>query len=521
MSIKKISVENFRIFKEKTEFLLRPFTVLTGPNNSGKSSFTKLLLLLKEGTTILNFEKGIHNLEEYIKVLNWHNNSSELKLGFSNGSYDFELSYNEEAILERLKCCDKNELVFDFYFKKGEDFYDNQNFIGESKSYTHDTLQRFTLNFNYFLSQFSDLPKGQFINFFDVKIDDEVVTDNFIDDIFEFQDTIFNDEVYHFINLDYNEKTEDFYKMLNRVYDLLYHKIKGLKNKLIKVTGNKNIKVVYSELGKQLLLNQDHFDDFSQKYNNYNYFENLFSSLVRSSKLDNQLRELHYISANRSNQKRVLSNKSDNDIDEIIMEFTKRKYINKNFIDNCLKILNIEGELVVERFENLISAVYIKTNERKLSLSDLGFGLSQVIPIILKAHNLSQDKKSVSKTLMNSKTLILEEPEANLHPNLQSKLAEVLVYVRETFNIHFIIETHSEYFIRKLQYLTAKGNLKEKDSVIYYFNDDKYVSKTEPKVKEIFINKDGGLTDSFGPGFFDESTKLQFDLIKLNKQQLN
>jgi len=121
----------------------------------------------------------------------------------------------------------------------------------------------------------------------------------------------------------------------------------------------------------------------------------------------------------------------------------------------------------------------------------------------------------------NSKTLILEEPESNLHPNLQSKLAELLSYIHVKFNVFFIIETHSEYFIRKLQYLTAKNELKIKDSVIYYFNDDKYVSKTEPKVKEIFINEDGGLTDSIGPGFFDEATKLQFDLIRLQKQQMN
>lgn len=521
MSIKKISIKNFRVFKEKTTFQLRPFTILTGPNNSGKSSFTKLLLLLKEGSTILNFEKGFHNLEEYKKVLNWHDNSSELKLGFSNGNYNFELSYNEEAVLEKLKCYDKNKLVFDFYFKKGKDFYDPQNWIGESLSNNPETLQRFTLNFNYFFRELFDFPENIYKCLFDVKINDEIVTDDFTDEISEFQNTIFNDKVYHLINLDYYDKKEDFYRMLNRIYDLLYSQIEVLKRKLVKVTGNKNIEVVYSQIGKLLLVNQDHFDNYMQKYNNYNYLENKFSSIVRSSKLDNQLRELHYISANRSNQKRVLSNKSDNDIDEIIMEFAKRKNINKNFIDNCLNILNIEGELIVERFENLISSVYIKTNERKLSLSDLGFGLSQVIPIILKVHNLSPDKESVSKTFMNSITLILEEPEANLHPNLQSKLAEVLVYAREFFNIKFIIETHSEYFIRKLQYLTAKGNLEEEDSVIYYFNDDKYVSKTEPKVKEIFINKEGGLTDSFGPGFFDEATKLQFDLIRLQKQQMN
>jgi predicted ATPase len=170
------------------------------------------------------------------------------------------------------------------------------------------------------------------------------------------------------------------------------------------------------------------------------------------------------------------------------------------------------------------------SNNKKLALADLGFGYSQIIPIILKIHNFLPDaKNSVLKSSryknhlkqVDFGFLILEEPEANLHPNLQSKLAELLIYIETVINIKFIIETHSEYFIRKLQYLTAKKELKTENSVIYYFNDDKYVNASEPKVKEIFINEDGGLTDSFGPGFYDEATKLQFDLIKLNKQQLN
>jgi AAA15 family ATPase/GTPase len=47
--INKIGIENFRVFKDYTEFELRPLTLLTGPNNAGKSSLTKLLLLSKNG----------------------------------------------------------------------------------------------------------------------------------------------------------------------------------------------------------------------------------------------------------------------------------------------------------------------------------------------------------------------------------------------------------------------------------------------------------------------------------------
>ena len=72
-----------------------------------------------------------------------------------------------------------------------------------------------------------------------------------------------------------------------------------------------------------------------------------------------------------------------------------------------------------------------------------------------------------------------------------------------------------------MQFLTAKDQLPTSDSIIYYFNADKFVTSKEPKVKKIEITETGNLTDSFGPGFFDEVTQLQFDLMKVNMEQRN
>lgn len=69
--IKKIGIKNFRVFKDYAEFEIRPITILTGPNNSGKSSFTKLLLLLKNGIEELDFFEGEHNLISYWDNLSW------------------------------------------------------------------------------------------------------------------------------------------------------------------------------------------------------------------------------------------------------------------------------------------------------------------------------------------------------------------------------------------------------------------------------------------------------------------
>ena len=116
-------------------------------------------------------------------------------------------------------------------------------------------------------------------------------------------------------------------------------------------------------------------------------------------------------------------------------------------------------------------------------------------------------------------TLILEEPEANLHPDFQSKLADVIVEAGKLFNIQFIIETHSEYFIRKLQYLTAKKELLPEHSVIYYFTNPNDLEEGERQVRELKIREDGILDGEFGSGFYDEATRLTVELLKL--QNLN
>ena len=112
-------------------------------------------------------------------------------------------------------------------------------------------------------------------------------------------------------------------------------------------------------------------------------------------------------------------------------------------------------------------------------------------------------------------TISIEEPEIHLHPKFQSILADMLVEACQKYNIHFIVETHSEYLIRKLQLLVA-GHIEgigiDRSMVsIYYINSED--DKSKQKVKRIEICSDGYLDDSFGEGFYDEATRLSRQLM--------
>ena len=110
--------------------------------------------------------------------------------------------------------------------------------------------------------------------------------------------------------------------------------------------------------------------------------------------------------------------------------------------------------------------------------------------------------------------MIIEEPENSLHPNFQSKLADLFVDAYEEFKVKFILETHSEYFIRKLQILTKKGAIFPKNTVIYYENS---LPNTNMKIA---IDNNGNLLGEFGEGFIDESDDLALKLLKLKHKKV-
>jgi predicted ATP-dependent endonuclease of OLD family len=143
----------------------------------------------------------------------------------------------------------------------------------------------------------------------------------------------------------------------------------------------------------------------------------------------------------------------------------------------------------------------------RIPLADKGMGSIQAMLLILRLATIIQ-KKQNDKRLY---TLIIEEPELNLHPALQSKLAELFHDVNKHFQIKFLIETHSEYLIRKTQLIVkiqeyeVSPNLNP-FSVIYF---DKGFEQWNMNYRA-----DGVFVNDFGSGFFDVSSQQAIRLIK-------
>lgn len=140
----------------------------------------------------------------------------------------------------------------------------------------------------------------------------------------------------------------------------------------------------------------------------------------------------------------------------------------------------------------------------ELSKKNVGFGLSYVLPIIVAI--LSAEKGSL---------LLIENPEAHIHPYGISKLAELICIAAEA-GIQIIIESHSDHIINGIlvqskRFETSKGEkgINKENLKIYYFDRDDIEHKTI--TTQIKVN-DGGRTENRVVGFFDQIGK---DLRKI------
>lgn len=134
--------------------------------------------------------------------------------------------------------------------------------------------------------------------------------------------------------------------------------------------------------------------------------------------------------------------------------------------------------------------------------TNTGFGISYSLPII------------VSCLIANKDTfLIIENPEAHLHPSAQSKMGYFLGVMANS-GIKLIVETHSDHIINGIQIAVAEKKIDNELITINFFSHQE--NSTQPEVLPIKLKKNGELTD-WPKDFFDQTQLDYSHLIRLRK----
>lgn len=262
--------------------------------------------------------------------------------------------------------------------------------------------------------------------------------------------------------------------------------------------------------------------------------------------------DLRYVGSNRIEIKRLYSFENQDNFGRTVSEYFEALRLKKNktfklsikdkhtpgdFINKWIQCFGIGQRFSIESISDGIGLVLkIYQDEADTEgriLADFGYGISQLVSILLEIETAILKVRQVpyskvvdyEKPAINLSNLFhvegqrfipiciaIEEPEIHLHPRYQSLLADMFVDAYFNYGIHFIVETHSEYLIRKLQNHVGKGTIKPSALSILYVEDG---NESDKRVREIGIAEDGRLTSKFGPGFFDEADSLAMNLLKI------
>lgn len=204
------------------------------------------------------------------------------------------------------------------------------------------------------------------------------------------------------------------------------------------------------------------------------------------------------ISSVRGIQKRIYEiNKDEYSLEEAELLLLNQQLKNNkkalSFIHRWLKAFEIGDSIKTEVDEGSFSRLIISKNSHDFNIADLGLGITQFIPILI---HIAEQIGSKDKQL-----LAIEEPEAHLHPKYQSRLADMFAEAT-LLGVRLVIETHSEYFIRRLQILIASKKVDLDAVKLYYFNNLSTVI-----FNEIPVTSDGDVILDYGnywDGFFNQ-----------------
>ena len=517
--MKRIGFKNFRRFANFPVMELAPITIFVGENNSGKSTVVKGILALSDFFTRwradydLLIERNTDDEKKRKRIIK--EKLADQKFYF-NTSYLTHIGTFKRALYNKAE-----DNTISFHTSLGSmDIEINVKGDKDDEQAVSGTISTISVRYNDFGIQldfdlFNDVAK---IAFYPHRIDETTPG---------------------ILTSRYQKKIDDYFKSFDKpvefetcLSDSFGYYTVGLIPNLVDSVESAINATIYSKKEQPVF------------YEKYSPIENLPAETVNflkmyiekvplmigmagkrnafafpGSRIYYNLFDIEYLYAHAVTQTVIYSAKDTNDyLSRTIHEYASlpSQEYKHEFITKWMKKFGIGMDFKISSVGGEAHIVYIINNDGKsVNLADKGMGSIQLM-VLLFSLAISLPQNTVgTRTLSYERIIIIEEPEQNLHPMLQSLLADLLFELNSEFGYRFIIETHSEYLIRKTQvivkekYKGKKQSFKNNPFKVYYFN----ASDSEKPYYEIVYQRDGSFENDFGKGFFDEASNLAFEIL--------
>lgn len=410
-----ICLKNFGILKN-ANIDIAPLTVFTGANSSGKSFVAKL----------------IHSFSS----INEDDFHRDIDLSFSNTSKYFDEDH--EKLFSQLS--------------------------QEISQYFKNNINKNPKTFKIPIGIFNDLLEDGILKYFSIIFEEKIIEE-------------FGENLDNLINF-----KEDFFKITLNNCDFLKEKGKSLdfNPKSIDLVNTMYV----SQDNEKILIELENDDEFinltvkSTSYNNFSDFDSIFpiaySSIAHSILEDILLEESYYIPAERSEiviDKKMLSRRVKNESD-----------ISKTQSEVLYNLINIDSDNkgyfydLGREFDKEFSGILVDVvekgfiNDITYSEVDSGNSISSKI-LSTSIHEMTLFSLYLKYVLKKGDFLIIEEPEAHLHPKNQRILVKYFI-LAINMGLNIIMTTHSDYIIEQLNNYIRLGNVKDE-----FYNDYNNYSK--------------------------------------------
>lgn len=492
--LKSIELENYKCFKDKTIVDIAPLTVLCGVNSSGKSSILKSLLMMKQTADSKFQDFSLAFSGDWVDCGNF---DSVLYNGSDRNNNTFSITNEFQIRNHKLSAIGRYVKKEDAkFFNELRRMYDSIG--GEIKSFIFKVniiVEKNTFDTNTFNNYFVDNRiKNYSINISAIDENDSVI--DACNGLICIENS--DDNEHHLLSW---ENIPGFYRAKN-----------SFENYICTCS--------FIGLGISNIF----------AYNMPNNVKSIVPNIIAISRIVNaQYESILYIAPLRNTPERTyLINKNVDSVGiagqdtPVLLAKLKDKTIlsdmfcpydlNNNLIPDNYGYVTCDYLSIVQQWLNYFGIGKLSVNGGKRTINleigkqnitDVGFGISQLLPIITQGVYMDKNQ-----------TLLIEQPEIHLHPKMELQMADFLIHMAMT-DRNVIVETHSDHIINRLvrRVLEDDTHSLYTKIKIYFIEQNNKNGNMSSILNEVPINDEYGI-QKYPADFFDQSANEQLKMMQ-------